>query len=113
MRTFVPSVASSAMRLTNSKNCVARTIEYGIDEFLDQLLLRDLGPEVAALRHSVAAHDRQGHVMAHARRGFGGKEIDGRSLEELQHRRVFERGRVRHVDDDGGAGEDLGQPLAR
>jgi hypothetical protein len=33
MRTVFPTVASSVMRLTNSKNCVARTIEYGIDEF--------------------------------------------------------------------------------
>ena len=31
-RTVSPSVASSAMRPTNSKNCVAWTIEYGIEE---------------------------------------------------------------------------------
>ena len=47
-RTVVPSVAASAMRLTNSKNCVAWTIEYGIADALDQLLLRDLRSEVAA-----------------------------------------------------------------
>jgi hypothetical protein len=34
MRTVFPSVAASAMCLKNSKNCVARTIEYGIDESL-------------------------------------------------------------------------------
>ena len=49
--------------------------------------------------------------MAHTRRGFGGKEIGGRSLKELQHRCVFERWRVRHVDDDGRTAEDLGQSL--
>ena len=31
-RTVSPSVAASAMLLTNSKNCVAWTIEYGIEE---------------------------------------------------------------------------------
>jgi len=33
-RTVFPSVASSAMLLANSKNCVAWTIEYGIDDSL-------------------------------------------------------------------------------
>ncbi|WP_436761978.1 hypothetical protein [Streptosporangium sp. V21-05] len=32
-RTVPPSVAASAMLLVNSKNWVARTTEYGIDEF--------------------------------------------------------------------------------
>jgi hypothetical protein len=32
-RTVLPSVASSAILRTNSKNCVACTIEYGIAEF--------------------------------------------------------------------------------
>ena len=31
-RTTSPSVASSAMLFTNSKNCVAWTIEYGIED---------------------------------------------------------------------------------
>jgi hypothetical protein len=31
------------------------------------------------------------------------KEIAGRRLEELQHCRVLERWRVRHVDDHGGS----------
>ena len=31
-RTVSPSVAASAMLLTNSKNCVAWTIEYGIED---------------------------------------------------------------------------------
>jgi hypothetical protein len=31
-RTVSPSVASSVMRAANSKNCVACTIEYGMDE---------------------------------------------------------------------------------
>jgi hypothetical protein len=32
-RTVLPSAASSAILRTNSKNCVACTIEYGIAEF--------------------------------------------------------------------------------
>ena len=31
-RTVSPSVASAVMRSRNSKNCVARTIEYGIED---------------------------------------------------------------------------------
>ena len=31
-RTVLPSVACAAMRSRNSKNCVARTIEYGIED---------------------------------------------------------------------------------
>ena len=33
-RTLLPSVAAAAMLLTNSKNCVAWTIEYGIEDSL-------------------------------------------------------------------------------
>src|SRR5690242_3148290 len=47
---------------------------------IDQLLLGNLGAEVAALRHSVAAHDRQRDVMTHARRDLGRKKIPGRGL---------------------------------
>ena len=32
-RTVPPSAAASAMLRTNSKNCVACTIEYGVAEF--------------------------------------------------------------------------------
>jgi hypothetical protein len=31
-RTMLPSVADVAMLVTNSKNCVPRTIEYGIED---------------------------------------------------------------------------------
>src|ERR1700704_532468 len=50
--------------------------------------------------------------MTHTLRCFGGKEIGGRRLEELEHCRVFERGRVRHVDDDVGTVEGGGHALA-
>ena len=37
--------------------------------------------------------------MSHPRVRFGGKEVAGRRLEELQHGRVLEGRRVRHIDD--------------
>src|SRR5882724_10678391 len=56
----------------------------------DQLLLGDLRSEVAAVGRPVAADDRQRDVMTHTRRRFGGKEIGGGRLEELEHGRVLE-----------------------
>jgi hypothetical protein len=40
------------------------------------------------------------------------QEVADRGREELQHRLVLERGRVGHVDDDLGAGQDFGDPFA-
>ena len=79
---------------------------------LDQVLLGQLGAEVAALRQAVGADDRQRDVMPHAGGRFRGEQVAAGGLEELQDRLVLERRRVRHVDDDLGAGERLGQPLA-
>ena len=108
-----PSVASAAMLLMNSKNCVACTIEYGMPELGDQLLLDALGLEVALVGHALGADHRQRHVVADARRLLRREQVAGRRLEELEHRRVLERRRVGDVDDDVGALEHLGQALAR
>ena len=78
----------------------------------DQLLLRDLGPEVAAVGQPVGADDRQGDVVPDAGRGLGVQQVARGGLEELEHRGVLERGRVRDVDDRRGAGQRLGQALA-
>ena len=51
--------------------------------------------------------------MAHASSGFGGKQIATRRLEELHDGRVFERGRVREIDDDLSPGQRFRQPFAR
>ena len=98
-RTVSPSVAASAIAWRNSKNCVARTIEYGPAEALIELLLRHLGAQVAALGQAVGAHHRQGDVVADAGLGLGGQQVARRGLEELEHRGVLERGRVADVDD--------------
>src|SRR5690348_7602783 len=50
--------------------------------------------------------------MPHARGHLRRKYVRGRRLEEVHHRRVLERWRVRDVDDDVGALHDLGQSLA-
>ena len=88
------------MLLMNSKNCVAWTIEYGIADCLDQLLLRDLGAEVAALGEPLGADHRQRDVVLHTGRAGGREQIAGRRGEELHDGRVLERRRVRDVDDD-------------
>jgi hypothetical protein len=51
-------------------------------------------------------------MVSDACAGFRGQEVAGRCLEELQHRRVLERGGVRHVDDDRGARDGLRQSVA-
>src|SRR5262249_52242560 len=76
---------------------------------LDQTLLRDFRTKVAAIRQPIGADDRESNVMPHVGFGFGREQILPRGLEELHDRDVFERRRVRHVDDDLRAGERLGQ----
>ena len=79
----------------------------------DQLLLCDLGAEVAALREPLGSHDRQRDVMADIGRRFCREQGARRRLEELQDGGGFERGGVGHVDDDRGTFDDLGHALTR
>ena len=53
---------------TNSKNCVAWTIEYGIEEPLISFSCGDLRAEVAAVGQPLGPDDRQRDVVADARR---------------------------------------------
>src|SRR5690242_188433 len=64
---------------------------------LDQVFLRHLGTQVAALRQAIGSDDRKRDVVAYARRPFGRQQVPGRGLEELQYRRVFEGRRIRDV----------------
>jgi hypothetical protein len=48
-------------------------------------------------------------VVANARDRFRRQEVAGRGLEELEHRLVRKRGRVRDIDDDGCAREGVGE----
>jgi hypothetical protein len=76
-------------------------------------LLRHLAAEVAALEQALGADDRQCHVVSHAGRRLGCKQVATRGLEEREHRLVFEGGGVREVDDDLRARKGLGQAPAR
>jgi hypothetical protein len=51
-------------------------------------------------------------VVLHTRGRLGREQVAGRRLEELEHRRVLERGGVRHVDDHRGALQSLRQSVA-
>ena len=79
---------------------------------LDEVFLRDLGPEIAVLGKPFAADDRQGNVMANAGGRFRSQQVTARRFEEVEDGLVFPRRRVRHVDDDIGAVHRLGQALA-
>ena len=97
MRTVSPSVAESASVLTNSKNCVACT---------------ELPLEVAALRGQlIGAHDRERDMVTNPGVLLGREHVGGRRAEELD-RRIVERRGVRDVDDNRGAGKNLGQTFA-
>src|SRR5688572_7574323 len=78
----------------------------------DQLFLGHLGAQVAALRNPVGTDHRQRDMMPHARGRLGGHQVAARLLEELQDSLVFERWRVRHIDDEVGARQRFGQPFA-
>ena len=80
---------------------------------LDELLLRDLGAQVAAARQALGCRrsraPRGGVTPAVALRR---EQVVRRRREEREHVVVGERRRVRHVDDDVRADEHLGEPLA-
>src|SRR5690606_38704794 len=71
----------------------------------NQVFLGLLGPEVSAIGKPIGPDDRQDHMVADVRSFLGLEYAAGRSFEELPHRRVLERGRVRDVDDGFGAVE--------
>src|SRR5262249_10144578 len=79
---------------------------------LDEAFLRDLRPEIAIVGKPFATNDRQGNMVAHAGSSFRGQEVTARCLEKLENCLVFPYRRVRHIDDDFGAVERLGQTLA-
>src|SRR5262249_55968643 len=79
---------------------------------LDQLFLSDLGPHVAAVRNAVVPYDRKCDMALYPGSRVRGEDVAVRSLEELKHRLVLPRRRVRHIDDDVRPGERLGQPIA-
>src|SRR5215217_4827770 len=79
---------------------------------LYQVLLGDLGTEVATFGEAFGSHDRQRDVMAHACRRFGINDVAGRRFEELQRCRVLERWGVRHIYDHIGTVEGFVQALA-
>ena len=77
----------------------------------DQLLLGDLGAEIAIVA-AVNSDDGQCDMVADASRGLRWEKVAAGSLEEFQHRLVFERGRIGEVDHHLCAGHGLLEPLA-
>src|SRR6185295_4457467 len=78
---------------------------------LDQLLLCKLRAQVAASQQTLGTDDRQRHMVGDAGGGLTAEEVMRRRLEELHHCSVFERGRVRDVDNHGGTAQGFGQTL--
>ena len=79
---------------------------------VDQLLLGDLRPQVAAVGDAVGPDHREGDEVPNAGLGRGREQVGGGGREELHHRVVLEGRRVRDVDQRLGALEHLGEPLA-
>ncbi|MNI31696.1 hypothetical protein D3C73_855850 [compost metagenome] len=78
----------------------------------NQIFLRDLAAKVPAFRQAMRAHHRQRNMVAHAGPGFGRQQVAPRGLEERQHRRVFKRWRVGHVNHRVHARQRIVQALA-
>ena len=100
------------MAPTKSKNCVARTIVYGMLEALMRFSCASLRAEVAAGEEAIGADDGEGDVVADAGGSFGGVDIAAGGFEEVEHGLVFEGRGVRDIDDDGRAGESIGEAFA-
>ena len=80
----------------------------------DELFLSEFRLEVAALSGQVfGADDRERDEVVDSGLLRGSEQIGGRRVEELHRRTVLEGRRVRDVDDDGGALENLGQTFTR
>ena len=112
-RTVSPSALDPAMAPMNSKNCVARTIVYGTPA----ALIRSSCATFARMyplsgSRSAPTTDRATWCPTPAA-ALGRQQVARRRLEELHHGGVLEGWRVRHVDDDVGAGQRFGEPLAR
>ena len=48
-------------------------------------------------------------MMPYARPGLFGEEVSGRCAKEFHHRLVFKRRRIRHINDDRGILQNLGE----
>src|SRR5258705_12843469 len=98
-RTVVPSVASSAMRgeLEELRRVNDRVRDPGT---LDQRFLRVLRSEVGTVGYTLGSHHGQRDVMPHTGCCRVLEKVTRGRREELHDGRVFERRRVRDVDDD-------------
>src|SRR5215468_10306409 len=76
---------------------------------LDQAFLRQLRTEIAAFLETVGPHDRQCHVMVYSGCLRCGKQVGGGSGEEVQRCSLLKRGRVRDVDNDLRALQDVSE----
>src|SRR4029079_16876485 len=131
-RTSSPSTSESVIWSVNSSNWVARTSVYGRPDAVMifswatlartervrqprrvvDLLLGDLGAQLAAARKPIGSDDRQGDVVTDpGLRGFR-HQVGGRRGEEVHHRTVREIRRVEHVDHGVCARQRISESLA-
>src|SRR5215813_318338 len=78
---------------------------------LDQAFLRQLRTEIAAFLETVGPHDRPCDVMVYSGCLRCGKQVGGGSDEEVQRCSLLKRGRVRDVDNDLRALQDVSETL--
>jgi len=84
----------------------------GNPRLLDQLLLHDLGAEIAAVGQALGADDGEGDMVADAGGGLRGEQVAAGGPEERHDVVVCEGRRVRHVDDHLRAVQRSGQPFS-
>ena len=89
-QTVWPSVAESAMPLTNSKNWVACD-RIGDADSLINTSLYQLRSEVTAFLQTFGADDGQRNMMAHISCLLGCKGLPVEVVKEIEHRLVVER----------------------
>lgn len=84
---------------------------YWVGSDLDERLLLTLASVVCVALHSVAADDREQHVVANTGGSFCGDQVACRGA-ELTASVTFPRRRVHHVHDGINSGEDRRHPNA-
>ena len=112
MWTPLPVVAASAMPSANSRNCVERTIEYGIGPTSISVSWASLALKYPLSgERSIPTIDKATWCPHRGR--FRAQQVASGSLEELQHRRRLEGRRVGDINDHRGPVKSLGKPLPR
>ena len=91
-----PATSSAAIGWNSPGETLTLFADDGVGDAggLDQLLLGNLGAEIAIVRKTIGADNRQGDVVFDSRFRFGSEKILCRRLKKFKYRPVFPGGGI-------------------